>query len=281
MVRVAFLGSDSTHANAFAKQINFADGSFFNHGRVKTIWGADAAEARRKASELNIPRVCETIEEALVDVDLAMVIGRFGESHFLPASLALARKIPTFVDKPFTVNTGEARELVSIAAANRTAFFSSSPLRFCKEISTIKAETARADFKELVVTCPKNCIELGNDPRFESPFFYGIHVVEIVLQALGHNIVNFRFDKSKNQITLFFDYPDHSASIHMVSDVLEFYHVTCYSTNRINRFEIELDGSYYTSLLQFIFSDFLTGRASIASESSVTAVSILEKIALT
>lgn len=280
MVRIAFLGSDSTHADAFAKRINFADGAFFNQARVETIWGADSEEARRKASELNISKCCDAIEEALVGVDLAMVIGRFGESHFLPASKSLARQIPTFVDKPFTVTSEEARELVSIAKAHNTPFFSSSPLRFCNEMAKIKRETARPDFKELVVTCPKNCIELGKDPRFESPFFYGIHVVEMVLQALGHEYVNFRFDKSRNQITIFLEYPNHAASIHMVQDVLEFYHVTSYSTNQVSRFDVALDGSYYTNLLQFIFNDFLKEKKSIAGESSLAAVSILEKIAL-
>jgi hypothetical protein len=209
-----------------------------------------------------------------------MIIGRFGESHFVPASMALTRQIPTFVDKPFTVNSAEARELLSIANEHSTPFFSSSPLRFCNEMKRIKAETERPDFKELVVMCPKNCIELGKDPRFDSPFFYGIHVVEIVLQALGHQIVNFRFDKSDNQITIFIDYPNHSASIHMVQDVLEFYHITSFSTNQVSRFDVELDGSYYTNLLEFIFNDFLKEKKSISGESSVTAVSILERIAL-
>jgi hypothetical protein len=128
------------------------------------------------------------------------------------------------------------------------------------------------------VSSPKNCIELGKDPRFESIFFYGIHTVEVVLEILGYEIKSYSYNKNDGGVTIFIEYPKCTATIHMVKDVNEFYSLTSYATTGVKQKNIELDGSYYTSLLKFIFEDFLSEGNTIPIQSSLLAVSLLEEI---
>src|SRR5207244_2395257 len=108
-------------------------------------------------------------------IDLAMVLGRFGDSHFQPARLALERGLLTFVDKPLTTSFDEARKLADLARSSKGRLVSSSPLRFAKELEEASKAKVRPGF--VGVSAPANCIDLGDDRRFQSTFFYGIHAV--------------------------------------------------------------------------------------------------------
>jgi hypothetical protein len=279
VIRIAFLGSDSTHADAFAKLINIEGGNFMDRARVVSIWGTNVKETRDKALALNIPRVAKDPEDALKGVDLAMVIGRFGDSHMVPASIALRKGIPTFIDKPFTAGMEDAMVIVDQAKRHGTRFFSASPLRFANEVIACKQAVGRSpDFKELFVACPQNCIELGNDVRFESIFFYGAHVLEIVLEVMGFEVQSFEFVKKKSQTTVFLGYEKNHAVIHLVRDINEFYSMTAYSTSKAIKTDIRLDGTYYTNLLEFILHDFIEKGEVVPVESSLKAVAILSEI---
>jgi predicted dehydrogenase len=115
VIRIAFLGCDSSHTEAFANRINPLGALFNGRAKVVSIWGEDLSQATVKATALGIDRVAATPADALEGVDLAMVIGRFGESHFTAAMAAIDAGLPTFVDKPFTVNNVEARHLATMA----------------------------------------------------------------------------------------------------------------------------------------------------------------------
>ena len=104
MIRIAFLGSDSTHTEAFGNRMNGADGPFRSIAKVVSIWGVDPEQTATKARALGIEKVAATPHDALENVDFAMVIGRFADAHLEPALAAIERGVPTFVDKPFTSN---------------------------------------------------------------------------------------------------------------------------------------------------------------------------------
>ncbi len=275
MIRIAFLGSDSTHAEAFGSLINRPDAPFYGVGRVVSIWGDDRLQAARKAEVLGISKCANTISEALQEADLAMVIGRFGDSHYEPTRIALEHGLPTFVDKPFTTDLDQARALVGFASSRKASLVSSSPLRFARELETLSKDNLRPEF--VVVAAPANCIDLGEDQRFQSAFFYGIHAVEMLLEIMGSEIRRFDILPGKRAITIQIEFPNATGSVQLVRDVDEFYEIRVYG--KVNRhFTVALDGSYYLRLLSFLFHEFYRGSKTIPLESSLQAVTLLGQI---
>ena len=275
MIRIALLGCDSTHTEAFASLINNPDSAFQGRARVESIWGEDASQAVRKAGLLGIPRCAQTMNEALKDVDFAMVIGRFADSHFAPAQAALRLGIPTFVDKPFTATLEQARALAELAGSQKTKLLSSSPLRFAKELETFSGGPLQSMC--VSVAAPANCVDLGDDKRFQSVFFYGIHAMEVLLELMGHHVRGVTVVPGKRLITIQVEFSHGTGSVQLVRDVEEFYEVRILAGPERRQFTISLDGSYYSRLLSFLLEQFYPGGGTIPLESTLQAIALLEK----
>jgi len=79
----------------------------------------------------NKPEVCKTFEEVSDDVDLVFIAecGGDGSDHVKLATPGLKKRVPTFIDKPFTYEVKDARKLVSLAEEYETPVMSLSILR--------------------------------------------------------------------------------------------------------------------------------------------------------
>lgn len=282
MIRIALLGCDSTHTEAFASRLNGSNGLFRDRAQVVSLYGQDNVQAASKAAALGITKVCLSIEEALDGADLAMVIGRFGESHFGPAQLAILRGIPTFVDKPFTVSFSEAQELAALAHNTGVPLTSSSPLRFSREVMAFKNMIAARPASELasvVVTVPASCTDLGPDPRLNSAFFYGIHGIEMLLELVGHEIEDVKIAHGRTAIAAHLDLKSGiTAVLQLIRGTAEFYSIDVHWTDASHHSVIQLDGSYYDGVISYLIDGFLGKQNVIPIESNLFAVSILERI---
>lgn len=280
MIRIAFLGCDSSHTEAFANRINPLGALFNGRAKVVSIWGEDLSQATVKATALGIDRVAATPADALEGVDLAMVIGRFGESHFAAAMAAIDAGLPTFVDKPFTVNNVEARHLATMARKRGIPLASVSPLRFAKEVAALKSQIATdGEWECIAAACPANCTDLGNDPRLDSAFFYGIHGLEMLLELTGHDIADAVISYGNRAISVRIEFESgRSALFELIRNAPEFYEIAAYTKVTAQRLNISLDGSYYEAELEALLGGFATGGGFISLDSSLAAVELLERI---
>lgn len=280
MYKIAFLGADSTHTEAFGQIINGPKSKFSSIAKVISIWGKDFLQAQEKGKLIGVERVCDSIEGALEGIDLAMVIGRFGCDHFLPASISLSRSIPTFVDKPYTVSLDEAIALSEMAARQNTLLASSSPLRFCKEMVIAKDLISRSSKKGFVtVSIPLNCVDLGSDPRLDSAFFYGIHGVEILLELIGNRLIDFVVERRGFGIEVKILFEGGKVSyLKFIKDMPEDYFIQIIDEDNSNILKVELDGSYYLKEVEMILGDFIRGMPFVPIESSISAIKILEAV---
>jgi hypothetical protein len=278
LIKIAFLGCDSTHTEAFAERINFIGARFSDVAKVVSIWGEDLKQAQIKAVALNISRVASTPEEALQDVDFAMVIGRFGESHYEPAMTALRMGIPTFIDKPFTVSSNLAEQLIGFAKTHKINLGSSSPLRFSREVQELKS-ISRDDYECIVVTVPASCTDLGTDPRLNSCFFYGIHGLEVLLEVIGFDLKSCSINYGEKAIVAMLQFETGKVGIlELIRKTQEFYEVGVYGPNKNKRINIALDESYYDMELEALIGGGFLCENFIPIESALEAVKLLETI---
>jgi len=112
---------------------------------------------------------CDSIEELCEKSDVILVLAPSDPEKHLPyAKAVLPFGKPTYIDKTFTPNTAEAREIFAIAQKHGTPFFSTSALRYATELDEI------AGSRQLAVT--------GSGRSAEE---YIVHQTEMVVKTLG------------------------------------------------------------------------------------------------
>jgi len=102
-------------------------------GRPKLQYGTYPARARAFSETfLSHPKVCESMEELVEDVDAGYIADssspKDGADHLELARPFLERGIPCFVDKPFAATLADAKEMVRLAKANNTVLMNASIL---------------------------------------------------------------------------------------------------------------------------------------------------------
>ena len=87
------LGSDSSHTDAYCELTNLGKSNISRNANVEILWGENFNETKEKAKKYNIKSVSKNLEDInFENIDLVMVVGRFGNSHFEPAKLAIENK---------------------------------------------------------------------------------------------------------------------------------------------------------------------------------------------
>ena len=113
-LRWGLIGSGQI-ANAFADDLTVTDS-----GRVVAIGSRSQESADRFADKFDIPNRHASYEALVADPDVDVVyVATPHPMHLANALLALEAGKPVLVEKPFTMNAGEARELVDSALAPR------------------------------------------------------------------------------------------------------------------------------------------------------------------
>lgn len=196
MKNLAILGCDSTHVEVYTDWINNRAPQF--NARVTAIWGEDLDQARSKAKSLGIANVFEQPSSAVQNVDGVLILSRFPENHAHLAKMCLQLRLPTFVDKLLSEDPAEAARVIELSVALKIPLMSCSPYRFSPTVEELKRSTSPATGRLAVLCGPRECNDLGENPKFKRLSFYGIHSVEAALEIFGNPVGEFCSVSSPN-----------------------------------------------------------------------------------
>jgi len=114
MIRIGIVGTENSHAMAFAKYFNLADAKTgkrpYEDIRVTAIMGSEES-TRKIVDTVGVDTVCTSAEEMAQIVDAVMIVNQKGSVHCDYAMPFVEKGMPIFVDKPFTSDVAQAEEL--------------------------------------------------------------------------------------------------------------------------------------------------------------------------
>jgi len=189
-LRICAIGLDTSHSVSFASLLN-------DPGNPKHIPGARITKAWKGGSpdvEASASRVdgfakemsakygvvlCDTIEDAMKDVDAAMILSVDGRPHLQEAQHVFPFHKPVFIDKPLAGSLRDAIEIFRLANRLHTQCFSASSERFTPDIFTLRG--AKIGHLNGVSTFGPATLE----PHHPDLFWYGIHAVEKCYALMG------------------------------------------------------------------------------------------------
>jgi predicted dehydrogenase len=201
-MKLAILGTENSHAFAFAKFIN-TDPDFSDMELVG-VYGYDAVSNDRLVRAGYVQRVANDPHEFLGQVDGVLVTARHGDHHWEYALPYVKSGAAAFIDKPFTVKEAYARELISEAEKSGALLCGGSCLKFLRDLGPIREFAQQNNIVGGYVGAPINMV---ND--YAGFFFYSQHLLEMMLTVFGFDIkavTAYCPDESKNRVSAIFDY---------------------------------------------------------------------------
>ena len=189
MIRIGIIGTENSHAMAFAKAINLPDenGAMrFPDVRVVGVYGPDLESAQKIVDETGVDFHAKSPEEFFGKVDAMIVTCRKGSLHYQYSKPFLEAGLPMFIDKPFTVDAAQAEELAKISEKKGVPLAGGSGCKFAYDVvmlqNTVKRWKASGEF----VTGTMN---FAADPasEYDGFFFYSSHLTEMALTVFGYD----------------------------------------------------------------------------------------------
>ena len=173
MKRIAILGCENSHADAFLKCIK--EMAEFSDVRVVGVY-SNEREAAEKLKEKFGVSVMDDYADAVGKIDGLVITARHGDNHYKYAKPYIDSGIPMFIDKPITIS--EADELY-IACWGRSyiavADIRTMTIKEYVEVPTkipVSCAFAGEDMDKLVITSATFGVDIEKDKNAGYTFIY-------------------------------------------------------------------------------------------------------------
>lgn len=189
-LKIGMVGLDTSHAVAFTRLLNDPDDLHHVRGGtvVKAFPGgsphlelsASRIEKFTEAVRGYGVEIADSLEKAVEGTDAILLESVDGGVHLEQLRKLVVYQKPIFIDKPFSLKTKDAVEMVRLAERHHTPIMSTSALRFAEGLRKV---AERSDLGGIIGADCFGPMELQEtQPGF---FWYGIHFIEMLYTLLG------------------------------------------------------------------------------------------------
>ena len=204
MKRIAILGCENSHADAFLKCI--AEKQAFSDVEVIGVYSDDRGTAERLKENFNVP-ILESYSEAVGRIDGLVITARHGDNHYRYAKPYIESGIPMFIDKPITVREDEAVELMRALKARGVRLCGGSSLKQDVFVQRLKKEREDNVGGKTVGGYVRAPYQSKNE--YGGFYFYAQHLVEMVCEIFGRYPLSVAARKNGSRIHVLFHYADY------------------------------------------------------------------------
>ncbi len=201
MKRIAILGCENSHANYFISEIRKREE--FSDVTVVGVYSDDTAAAEKLNEVFGVP-VMKDYAEAVGKIDGLIITARHGNSHYKFAKPYLESGIPMFVDKPVTIDEDEAIAFMQAAKANGVKVSGGSSLKQDETVCRLKEDSRQEVGGKTVGGFMRAPLSVDNPHG--GFFFYSQHLVEMVCEVFGKNLLSVTAKRNNDQIHVLFHY---------------------------------------------------------------------------
>lgn len=242
MIRIGIIGTENSHAMAFAKYFNLPEEATgkvpYEDIRVTAVMGSSESTAAI-VETTGAEHVCQTAEEMAEMVDAVMIVNRKGSEHSVNAMPFVKKGMPVFVDKPFTSDVRQAEELYAEMEKNGCKVMGGSGMKYAPGILKTKAHVNALREEGTFISASMNFMTVMDSP-YDGNFFYAPHLVEMALAAFGWEPKAVQAVRTGKSMIVIMQYEDDAVSLHFNRDGLK-YSTTVYTTKEYYCEDTEID----------------------------------------
>ena len=278
MFRVGIIGTENSHAMAFAKFFNLPDEKTgkvpYEDIRVVAIMG-DEASTSAIVEKAGVEFVAQKVEDFFGRVDAMMITSRKGSLHKEFAMPFVKQGMPMFIDKPFTSDPAEAEELMAQITENNCKICGGSGCKNVPDIQEIKALVAKLREEGEFVSAAMSFTVQMNSP-YDGLYFYAPHLTEMCLEAFGADVKTVQATRTGDSMVVTAQYENDAVSLHFVVAGKP----ACLIYGKHENYYFDIDISQIYPIEASYFADLLHGEApSMTAEKMTRPVHIVAAIA--
>lgn len=214
MIRVGIVGTENSHALAFARFFNTVNAQGvhpFDNIRVTAIAG-DPESNKRISDSVEIAFTTQDPRELLDKVDAVMITSRRGSAHYAQTIPFLKSGLPVFVDKPFTSSAKEATLLLDTIRATGAMVMGGSGCKYAPQVAELKDQVGLLRRENKILSASMGFTVM--DSPYDGFWFYAPHLVEMTLEVFGYNPIGVAAVKHEHGVLAELRYQDISVTLH-------------------------------------------------------------------
>lgn len=206
MVRIGLIGTESSHARAFAEII----GRSPRRATVTAVLEEGDGAGEQLAEQYGIPHVLRELEEMPQTVDAVMVLYRDGARHEPAARQMLEAGVSVWLDKPFTPQVAQAKALYRLARQQRLTLDGGSTVRFSPDVQAFAKQVRRRD----LLGGSFNYMGMADSPH-GGLFFYGPHAMTLLAEMFGPRVRSMLALREAHSLIALARYERYLVCVHM------------------------------------------------------------------
>lgn len=274
MIRVGLVGTNTSHANAFAGLLNGVDGKPPQVGgaKVVSVWGSDSpglggrlTPGSEIAEQFGIDTVVDSPADMLGSIDAVLVVDDVdgGGLHGTLARPFLEAGLPTYIDKPMTLEVSEAVELFDLAEQHNAPLLSVSALRFARELPDITDQ----DLGKL-----SSVVSVGPGSWYN----YGVHAVEVAVAIVGSGATWLHRHAFADRDVAVIGYDEGpSVVIETLRDAAYNFHAIAYGASGFAQAHIADFDGFYGGTMEAVVQMVQTGTSPVTRQETLEVLAIL------
>ena len=194
-IRIGIIGAENSHTVGYGRLFNV--NKTFPGITVDYVWGETDAFAENAAKKGKIPAVVKDPLDMMGKIDALIVDHRHAKYHLEAALPFVKAKIPTFVDKPFCYRVGKGRSFLQTAREHGTPVSSFSSVAQSEKVTDMRAQFAAMEgIQHVIMHGPADIAS-----KYGGIFFYGVHIVQPMLNIFGEEVERVRINRNGAQAT--------------------------------------------------------------------------------
>lgn len=268
MYKIGIIGSENTHAEAFAKIFSEND-----YGcKLVAVGGHYIEESKKLFDTYNLEFIAEKPEDMLGKIDAVMVTARDGKYHLELVSPFIKAGIPAFVDKPITVNPEEALFLARLSKKHNVPICGGSSVRHTYDVLMLQNAVKTSEVHGGMVSAPLNM-----NSENSGFYFYSSHLAEMSMTIFGYNPKSVIAFENNDNVTAVVKYNDFLVTNHFMNMCYKSYHGIVFTPEKNISRPIDLSLSFKHEVDLFV-SMLKTGKINTSLEELIKPVFYLNAV---
>ncbi len=276
MIKLAILGIENSHAHHFSSVLASKDGEkLFDDVELIGVYGDPNEDGFEKGRE-----VIEQVSSATVysddynrfldEADAIMVTARHGANHFKYAKKYIEKGISVWIDKPFTCDIDEAKDMLALADENNAVICGGSSLEHIEEVKSLGelVKEKRDEIRGGHISSPVNM----NNP-YGGFWFYTQHLVAMITTIFGRDIKSVKALKDGDTVHAIYKYDSFSVTAFYGAG----YSATVYTGDytAVSK-SFDLPSDYYLPELKAFYKALKDGKSDKSAEALIAPVYLLD-----
>ena len=202
MFKIAILGCENSHADAFIKLVH--EGKYPDL-EIEGVYTDDESANERMRTNYGV-YTASSYDEFVGRVDGVMITARHGDNHLKYALPYIESGMPLFIDKPATASVDDARKLAVLLEKYKNPFSGGSSCILTPEVKDMKKRIADDEHGKILGGYLRAPIDLKNP--YGDFWFYAQHLVQIMQETFGYYPKSVRAFSRDGGVNCVYRYPD-------------------------------------------------------------------------